>query len=121
MTAAGEGQDESGDKATNKAMLAAMKIAILFGLIVPVGRGDVEESDLPDGTPGPPAAGNAAKDIRGLMLKADIGREEALDLLAPHGSDRISNLSVDDADAMIELLRVRVEAMQRLTLWGEGD
>ena len=135
MTAAGEGQDEAGDKATNKAMSAAMKYAILFGLMVPVGKGDVEESDLPESSPEPPAAGpphaaddyespaagNAAKEIRGLMIKAGIGREEALDLLAAHGSDRISNLSADDADAMIDLLRVRVEAMQRLEQRGKGD
>jgi len=45
-TAAGEGLDLNGDKATAKAMSAAMKYALYFGLMIPVRRGEVEDGEL---------------------------------------------------------------------------
>lgn len=43
----GEGLDYGGDKATNKAMAAAFKYAMLLGLCVPVEPGEVDDSDRP--------------------------------------------------------------------------
>jgi hypothetical protein len=41
----GEGQDYGGDKATNKAMAAAFKYGIFFGLIIPVAAEAIDDSD----------------------------------------------------------------------------
>lgn len=42
---AGEGQDYGGDKATNKAMAAAFKYALFFGLVIPIDAASVDDSD----------------------------------------------------------------------------
>jgi hypothetical protein len=42
---AGEGWDAGGDKATNKAMSAAMKYALFFGLVIPVNADDIVDHD----------------------------------------------------------------------------
>jgi hypothetical protein len=42
---AGEGQDFGGDKATNKAMAAAFKYGLFFGLVIPVGEKVLDDSD----------------------------------------------------------------------------
>lgn len=44
---AGEGLDYAGDKATNKAMSAAFKYGIFFGLCIPVDERAIEDSDRP--------------------------------------------------------------------------
>lgn len=44
-TAAGEGLDTAGDKATNKAMAAAFKYAIFLGLCIPVEDGTLTDPD----------------------------------------------------------------------------
>ena len=51
-TAAGEGMDFGGDKASNKAMAAAFKYAIFLGLCIPVSADAIDDSDR---DPGPPA------------------------------------------------------------------
>lgn len=45
--AAGEGLDYAGDKATNKAMAAAYKYAMFFGLCIPVDARAIDDSDRP--------------------------------------------------------------------------
>ena len=47
-TTVGEAADYNGDKATNKAMAAAMKYAFFFGLVIPVQPGVVDDSDHDD-------------------------------------------------------------------------
>lgn len=54
-TAAGEGIDYNDDKATSKAMSAAYKYAIFFGLCVPVEDGEITDSD---NSSGPPSSGS---------------------------------------------------------------
>jgi len=44
-TAAGEGLDTAGDKATNKAMAAAFKYAVFLGLCIPVEDGSLDDPD----------------------------------------------------------------------------
>lgn len=44
-TLAGEGLDYGGDKATNKAMSAAFKYGLFFGLVIPVHKSEIEDSD----------------------------------------------------------------------------
>lgn len=44
-TAAGEGLDTAGDKATNKAMSAAFKYAVFLGLCLPVEDGGLDDPD----------------------------------------------------------------------------
>lgn len=51
-TAAGEGMDFGGDKASNKAMAAGFKYAVFLGLSVPVAADAIDDSDR---DPGPPA------------------------------------------------------------------
>lgn len=45
VEALGEGQDFGGDKASNKAMSAAFKYAMLLGLVIPVEAGSLDDSD----------------------------------------------------------------------------
>jgi len=45
LTTIGEAMDFGGDKATNKAMSAAYKYALLLGLVIPVESKDVEDAD----------------------------------------------------------------------------
>ena len=44
-TTAGEAIDYGGDKSMNKAMAAAMKYSLFFGLVIPVDRGSIDEGD----------------------------------------------------------------------------
>jgi hypothetical protein len=44
-SAAGEGMDYGGDKATSKAMSTAFKYAMFFGLCIPVDRRSIDDSD----------------------------------------------------------------------------
>ncbi len=44
-TAAGEAMDSNGDKSTNKAMSAAMKYCLFFGLMVPIDEKSLDTSD----------------------------------------------------------------------------
>jgi DNA-binding phage protein len=47
-TSAGEGLDYGGDKATNKAMSAAFKYALFFGLAIPLDASQIDDSDRAD-------------------------------------------------------------------------
>lgn len=51
-SAYGEGLDYNGDKATNKAMSAAMKYALFLGLVLPVEAQALDESDFDGGEEG---------------------------------------------------------------------
>lgn len=72
--AAGEGIDQmGGDKASNKAMSAAMKYAMFFGLLVPVHADDVEDPDADDGSE-PEMMTAARKHIRMARDKSMVTR-----------------------------------------------
>lgn len=83
---AGEAIDYGGDKATNKAMAAALKYGLFFGLMIPVERQAVDDSDrtpvdevpYQHREPEPTANGDHPKDAASLYTRAEAKIDNAV-------------------------------------------
>ena len=131
-TAAGEGLDTAGDKATNKAMAAAFKYAVFLGLCLPVEDGGLDDPDqhgrkqqdtqtqapaapvLPSiPGPAPTVLGNTAspsvqartQTVLQLVESLQMPPEVLQALVAKRGVSRLSELSVTSLDEIIAQLK----------------
>ncbi len=129
-TAAGEGLDTAGDKATNKAMAAAFKYAIFLGLCIPVEDGTLPDGDAtnhkvesvappPQVIPGAPGPVATAPTLGGIdastqvqitaILQLAEGLQMPQDVLvsaiAKRGGKKLSDLTKEAREDLITTLR----------------
>lgn len=134
-TAAGEGLDTAGDKATNKAMAAAFKYAIFLGLCIPVEDGTLTDPDatgvktteatvpsvpviptLPS-LPSLPATGAAPEgtgpkitdtirdQIIALVTALDMPMDVVQAIIRKHGAEKLYDLSSAAGDTILVELK----------------
>lgn len=144
-TAAGEGLDTAGDKATNKAMAAAFKYAIFLGLCVPVEDGTLADPDAtgvkineqpavsapviptlpvlpavgagaaPEGT-GPKIADTVRDQIIALITALDMPMEVVQAIIRKHGAEKLYDLSSAAGDTILaELKKLDLERQAEAT------
>jgi len=111
-TTAGEAMDYSGDKATNKAMAAAMKYAFFFGLVIPVAPGVVDDSDhdekIPESTAKKKAPAKAAP------KPANDPNDE---IPMEHGADKFQT---DNIAALTRSLNMDDSSIAKALSWASG-
>lgn len=133
-TAAGEGIDFNGDKATAKAMSAAYKYAVTLGLCIPVEAGVLDDGDADErkvddkpqlDTANPPTAENATSVSLGALCSVtQVDRIKQLTqaagkdvewlkaVLAKRNKTCLADLTVDDAVKLIARLEQLVTEHQ---------
>jgi hypothetical protein len=136
----GEGMDYGGDKATNKALSAAYKYALFLGLAIPLDASQIDDSDRSD-LPKDVAAGaqqtqqqtqqptttgqgvysqheqqkctvEQAKEIVRLAEQAGVTQQELGVKLKAKGLAKLTDLTVKDAIATINSLKVKITQKQ---------
>lgn len=140
-TAAGEGLDTAGDKATNKAMAAAFKYAIFLGLCIPVEDGTLTDPDAsgvktsdppapsapvipmlpisqvasPEGT-GPKIADTVRDQIIALVTALDMPIDVVQAIIRKHGAEKLYDLSSAAGDTiLVELKKLDLERQAAAT------
>lgn len=134
-TACGEGIDYGGDKATNKAMAAAFKYAMLLGFCVPVEAGEIEDSDRqssattesakPEGKPGPSTVANDSKvqpdqveEIKRICRDLGLSKEKLIEILSQKNIASPADLTVEQADKLIAMLKSKQTETQAEETFG---
>jgi len=127
----GEGQDTSGDKATNKAMSAAFKYAFFLGLVIPVegvldeSDNDKKQEDAPAKAKAKPAAKKAAPDANSMKVKTDPSKWA--DWEVPFGKIKGTTLGtlaiegrIDELTSMSEWMKTKLEEDPNSKFAGEN-
>jgi len=104
-TAEGEGMD-SGDKASNKAMSAALKYALGQTLLIPFSVTD-SENDSPELAPREAKPRKAAKPAPPPALDEDTVLDGALWKQLPFAGKAVKDLTVEEYDGLLRNLRAR--------------
>jgi len=143
FTAAGEGIDYGGDKATNKAMSAAFKYAMFLGLAIPIAPGDADDSDeggappvkpasTAPKTPAAPSASAYSQPLAAACTEAQKQQiiyrwrqlrytpEKLAAVLETLGVKKVSQITVGQADKLINQLVAKETEKQAAEVFQSG-
>jgi hypothetical protein len=123
-TAAGEGVDYNGDKATNKAMAAAFKYALFYGLVIPLAEIEDSDADAPQPEPSAtPKPDTDDKPSQSAGEKCGGGQRERIVVLAQKlgmtptdlkaivrkgGAETLQQLRAGQAERLIGMLQAKI-------------